>query len=40
VQAAFLPMSLYRRLDVRRTALARWGSWQAVQAERRRRLTR
>lgn len=40
VQAAFLPMTLYRSLDVRRAALRRWGSWQVVQAERRRRLTR
>jgi hypothetical protein len=40
VNPAFQPMHLYRRLDARRLALARWGSWEAVQAEHRRRLTR
>lgn len=29
-----------RKLDVRRLAVARWGSWEAVQAEYRRRITR
>lgn len=31
---------LGRRLEVRRLAVARWGTWEAVQAEHRRRITR
>ncbi|KAI3430552.1 hypothetical protein D9Q98_005145 [Chlorella vulgaris] len=33
IDPAFSPMRLYRRLDVRRVAITRWGSWEAVQAE-------
>lgn len=40
VNLAFSPMHLYRRLDVRRAAVAKWGSWEGVQREYRRRLTR
>ncbi|KAL4422854.1 hypothetical protein ABPG75_009051 [Micractinium tetrahymenae] len=37
---AFAPMHLFRLLDVRRVAMKRWGSWEAVLAERRRRVIR
>ena len=40
VDPAFQPMHLYRRLDARRAAVDRWGSWEAAEAEHRRRLTR
>lgn len=40
INPSWEPMHLYRRLDVRRAAIDRWGSWEQVAAEHRRRLTR
>jgi hypothetical protein len=40
VDPAFTAMHLYRKGDVRRAALRKFGSFEAVEAERRRRLCR
>jgi hypothetical protein len=36
----FAPMRIYRRVDIMRSALKRWGSVERIQQERRRRLLR
>lgn len=40
INPAWQLMHLYRRLDVRRKAIERWGSWERMAAEHRRRITR
>ena len=40
VSPSFPSMHLFRAADLRAAAVAKWGSWEAAQRERRRRLTR
>ena len=40
VNANFAPMKLYRKMDVMEAALGRWGTREAMQKEKRRRLLR